>query len=172
MDAGIDSLNTVREHQRRLRDQAQRALQQAERQMTQTAAQGHTLKSYRMETATRWTTPRGRTTDPVSLSTARNFLARLDGAMAQQTFSMEQLQTLVIRRRAEWLAAETRLAAMDKLIGRRQRAALLLLNRREQFSSDEHGQRSRPTAYPAQPTPTEHGPAHSAPPLEPPSCPQ
>ncbi len=141
MDAGLHSLKTVREHASGLRDEAQRALQQAERQLAQAMAQGDTLKDYRRDTAVRWGTPHNRPTGIAHLQSAHHFLARLDTALQQQTQTLQQALALADRRRAELKAAETHVAALDKLITRREQAALAKQQRSEQMANDEYAQR-------------------------------
>jgi flagellar protein FliJ len=143
MNAAVQSLLVVREQARSVRDEAQRALQQVERQCTQARSQGQTLHSYRTDTAVRWVTPRGRNTDAIQMDTARNFLARLDHALDQHQTSLQQSVKLALQRRAALLAAETRLAAIDKLIERRQRQANTQHERREQQAIDQMAQRPR-----------------------------
>ena len=141
MDAGLNSLKTVREHATGLRDEAQRALRQAERQLAQATAQGDNLNNYRRDTANRWGTPLNRPTGVAHLQSAHHFLARLDAALQQQAQALQNARALAERRRAELQAAETHLAALHKLIDRREQAARAKLQRREQVANDEFAQR-------------------------------
>lgn len=183
MDAGLHSLKTVREHAHGLRDDAQRALQQAERQRAQATAQADTLRNYRRETATRWGTPYNRSISVAHLQSAHHFLARLDTAFEQQTQALQQAQALAERRRSELQAAETHLAALDKLIQRREQAAMARQQRLEQVANDEFAQRvtaARNAALddPADaepdfpPSPTHSPTASAAPAQEPAPCPR
>jgi flagellar export protein FliJ len=139
--AGIRSLQAVLDWERRRRDQAQSALQQAERQMAQAMAQGRMLTDYRQQTAQRWAAPLQRATTPQAMHTARGFLGRLDGALEQHS----QIETVARQRaeqcRRELLAAETRLAMVDKLMQRRRVEHQRRLDRREQTEMDALAQR-------------------------------
>lgn len=148
MTESVQRLLTVRDQARQARDEAQRALQQAEQQCAQARSQGQMLQSYRSDTAVRWTTPRDRATDTVQMDTAHHFLARLDTALRQHEFNLHQVTTQATQRRAALLAAETRLAALNKLIERRQKLVLAQTERREQVASDQLAQRRSPADTP------------------------
>lgn len=140
MPTDLRALLIVLERERERRDAAMLALRDAERRLAQAQAQGLTLLSYRDDTAGRWVAPLGGVTTLPQLQTARDFLQRLDAALQQHEHEQHRVQSLVQQRRAQLLAAETRLASLDKLVERRQRAHRALQHRREQLASDERAQ--------------------------------
>lgn len=140
MHADLHSLLIVLERERERRDAAMLALRDAERRLAQADAQGRTLLSYRDDTASQWGTPLGRVTTPPQLHTARHFLQRLDAALQQHGDEQQRVQALVQQRRAQLLAAETRLASIDRLVERRRRAHRARQDHREQKASDERAQ--------------------------------
>lgn len=140
MPPDMRSLLTVLEFERARRDASVVALREAEQRLGQALAQGRMLQSYRDDTQGRWGTPIGRVTSKPQLQTARSFLQRLDNALLQHEHEHQTAQTLVEQRRAQLIAAETRLASLDKLIDRRRRAQVAQQHRREQKASDERAQ--------------------------------
>lgn len=141
MDTELQSLLTVRDVERERRDAAVLSLRQAEQRLAQTLAQEQALQAYRRDTGQRWGTPLGRSADPTQLLVAHRFLERLDEALRQQTVASQRARTLADERRSELMAAETRVAVLDKLIERRRLEQAARRNRLEQKSLDERAQR-------------------------------
>lgn len=140
MTSDLGSLLIVLERERARRDASMLALRAAEQRLAQMRAQGRTLQSYRDDTEGRWGTPVGRVTSKPQLQTAHSFLQRLDSALLQHEQEHQHAQALVEQRRAQLLAAETRLASLDKLLERRRRAQQAHQRRREQKATDERAQ--------------------------------
>ncbi len=134
------SLDTVLQRERQLRDEAARALREAEQRLAQVLAQTEALNGYRRETAQRWSTPAGQVTSVQQLLTANGFLQRLDQALAQQLAAQQRADALATQRRSELMAAEQRVAVVDKLVERRRIAHAAGARQREQKSTDESAQ--------------------------------
>ena len=140
MTTELRALLIVLDRERERRDSAAVALRDAERRLAQAMARGQTLLTYRADTAVRWCTPQDRTTSTPQLHTAHSFLQRLDVALEQQDDEHRLMETVVRQRRAQLVAAETRVASLDRLVERRQRVHQLQQQRREQRADDERAQ--------------------------------
>lgn len=140
MTTELRALMIVLDRERERRDNAAVALRDAERRLAQALARGRTLLSYRTDTAGRWCTPQDRTTSMPELQTAHAFLQRLDAALEQHDDEHRLMETVVRQRRAQLVAAETRVASLDRLVERRQRVHQLQLQRRDQRADDERAQ--------------------------------
>jgi flagellar protein FliJ len=143
MNDAVQRLLLVREQAVRARDDAQRALQEAEKHCAQARSQAEILHSYRNDTASRWTRPQDRNTDRIQMGTAHQFLARLDTAMQQNEATLRHVEAQAQLRREELLRAETRLAGLTKVIEHRQRLAVAHQERRDQRALDELAQRRK-----------------------------
>ncbi|MES2719107.1 MAG: flagellar export protein FliJ [Pseudomonadota bacterium] len=124
------------------RDTAAQALRQAEALVAQAAQQAQALHSYRGEYDQRWTARFQQAGTPQLLHCHRGFGQRLDQAIAHQQMNTQHLGNRVQQARSQLLAREQRVAAVRKLIGRRQAELLALANRRDQRSTDEAAQRA------------------------------
>jgi flagellar protein FliJ len=136
----LRSLEMVLQRETELRDIAARALREAEQRVAQVLAQSEALQTYRRETARRWSTPAGELTSTLQLQTTRGFLARLDEALDQQRQAEHRADSLATQRRTELMAAEQRVAVVEKLIARRTQTHVTRVQRREQKSTDELAQ--------------------------------
>ncbi|MBL8328396.1 MAG: flagellar FliJ family protein [Rubrivivax sp.] len=146
------ALDTVLQHEQRQRDLCWRALREAEQRQAQVLAQSEALRSYREETARRWATPEDRVCHPQQLQTARAFLQRLDDALAQQQRAESACLEQANERRSALMAAELRVAMIEKLVERRRLALLLHHGRQEQKAFDESAQQAYARAAAARPS--------------------
>jgi flagellar FliJ protein len=137
------ALHTVLEHAERQRDEAQAQLLRAEeaaRQMQQQAEQVH---AYRDEYRQRSPAQGGRSTSIGMLRVHQGFMQRLDQALQQVQGQVQATQARCDTLRAALVAQETRVAAVRKLLERRDQQARLDHDRREQRRADESAQRRR-----------------------------
>ena len=135
------TLTTLLDRETAARDTLVLALQQAEQQLAQALAQAAALDSYRAETVARWSAQTKVSATVDDLHGYRHFLERLDQALEQQAGVVRRAESGVAKKRAERIAAETRVAAIGKLIGRREQQHLRTLERRDQRTTDEAAQR-------------------------------
>jgi flagellar FliJ protein len=140
MTTDLRALLIVLDRERERRDGAAVALREAENRLAQALSRGRTLLTYRADTADRWCTPQDRTTSTPQLQTAHSFLQRLDAALEQHGDEHRLMETLVRQRRAQLVAAETRVASLDRLVERRQRVQRQQQQQREQRADDERAQ--------------------------------
>lgn len=142
----LATLHTVLEHARHQRDLAQAAMQQAQAAAAAARAQSEQLDGYRQEYRQRWST-RLREPSPVALlQHVQAFSGRLDHAIDLQAASVRQSEQRVSQARDRLLACEQRLAAVGKLIERRQAQLQRAADRREQKALDEAAARSQALA--------------------------
>lgn len=139
--ADTGALGTLLAREETARDAALQALQQAETQLTQARLQAQSLDGYRQETINRWTAQTRVSATPEMLHGYRTFLERLDQALVQQAGTVQRAEAVLQLRLQERRAAEMRVAAISKLIGRRLQDHQLAMLRRDQRSSDEVAQR-------------------------------
>jgi flagellar protein FliJ len=137
MSHPLQALLLARELLQRQRDAAQLALQQAERRLAQTLAQGQTLSHYRADTQQRHGLAEGRPFDAVQLATAQGFTRRLDEALDQSSSSSAQAHEQAEHCRTRLTAVQMRLSVIDKLIERRETALRQRDERRLQRDTDE-----------------------------------
>jgi flagellar FliJ protein len=140
--SSIALLQTLLERAEGERDTAAQALRQAEALVAQAEQQAQALHSYRGEYDQRWTARFQQAGTPQLLHCHRGFGQRLDQAIAHQQMNTQHLGNRVQQARSQLLAREQRVAAVRKLIGRRQAELLALANRRDQRSTDEAAQRA------------------------------
>jgi flagellar FliJ protein len=140
--ASLDSLLSLRAHAERERDTAQAALRAAEDAAARAEAQAGQLHDYRGQFRTRWMAQFQQAATSVLLQCHHGFTQRLDQAIDQQRLHCTQGQRRVAQAREQLLACEMRLAAIGKLIERRQQAVQQQAGRREQKQTDEAAQRA------------------------------
>ena len=136
------TLTVLLEREEAARDAALLALQQAESQLTQARAQSEALAAYRNETVARWQAQMKAASGIEVVHGYRTFMQRLDQAMEQQAGVVERAEAAVSARLEARLAAETRVAAIGKLIGRRVQEHRHAEHRRDQRQTDEAAQRT------------------------------
>lgn len=119
------------------RDEALRALGRVQNELEQARQQMTQLQDYALESQTRWNQ---RATQGVSASLMmhqRQFMARIDHAVAFQSDVIAGIEQSLSRLRLEVNAAERELASLNKYMERRQRAWQQEQQRQEQKATDE-----------------------------------
>ncbi len=124
------------------RDTAALALRQAEDLVAQAAQQAQDLHNYRGEYDQRWTARFQASGTAALLHCHRGFGQRLDQAITQQQRNRQHLDNRVQQTRDQLLAREQRVAAVQKLITRRQAELRAMADRRDQRNTDEAAQRA------------------------------
>jgi flagellar FliJ protein len=124
------------------RDTATLALRQAEALVAQAAQQAQALHSYRGDYDQRWTARFQESGTTALLHCHRGFGQRLDQAITQQQRNRQHLDNRVQQARDQLLAREQRVAAVQKLIARRQAELRAMADRRDQRNTDEAAQRA------------------------------
>lgn len=138
----ITLLQTVLARAEADRDTAQGLLRQAEQRLQQARAQADSLHQYRSEYDQRWVARFRQSGTPELLQCHRSFGQRLDVAIDLQDNTHQHLAHRLQQARLALLAREQRVAAVRKLIERRQIELRQLTDRREQRNTDEAAQRS------------------------------
>ena len=128
------------------RDTALGVLRQVEAQAQQALAQARQLQDYRGECDQRWLTRFQTSGTTELLHCHRGFSQRLDQAITMQDNSASQLGQRTQRARETLMAREQRVAAVRKLIERREAEHQLLANRRDQRNTDDAAQRAHSAA--------------------------
>lgn len=124
------------------RDTAIAVLRQAEQMVERAEAQARQLNDYRSEYDARWTERFRQSGTPELLHCHRGFGNRLDQAIRYQQNDAQNLGNRVQQAREVLLAREQRVAAVRKLIERRQTELGRLAERRDQRATDEAAQRA------------------------------
>ncbi len=124
------------------RDTAVGLLRQAERVLQQSSQQTQQLRDYRLEYDQRWTSRFRESSSAELLHCHRGFGRRLDQAIDVQAGNTQLLSHREAQARALLQAREQRVAAVRKLIARRQAEQQKLETRRDQRNSDEAAQRA------------------------------
>ena len=140
--ASLHALQTVLEQAERDRDAAVSALRQAERLAAHHDDQARRLQSYQTQFEARWTAQFRQPTASTLLRCHHGFSHRLDEAIVQQRGQCQLQDQRVARARDHWLRCEQRVAAVRKLIERRQLARQQMLNQSDQKQTDEAAQRA------------------------------
>ena len=138
----IALLQTLLEQAETERDNAQTRMRQADQQLQQARQQADSLHQYRVEYDQRWVARFRQSGTPELLQCHRSFGQRLDYAIDVQDHTHEHLVQRLAQARQALLAREQRVAAVRKLIERRQAIQRLQTDRREQRNTDEAAQRS------------------------------
>lgn len=136
MDANA-SLTTLLEQAEADRDAALQVLRQCEAAAASAAAQAEQLLAYRGQYQQRWSTQFRHTGTVELLQCYQGFGQRLEVAINHQAQVQAQTQARAENARRELLAREQRVAAVRKLIERRQAEQLRVAERREQRATDE-----------------------------------
>ena len=140
--ADTQTLQMLLEREEGDRDTATIALRQAERHLARVDQQMAQFESYRTDYVTRWQGEFQHAGGIEILHCYRSFMQRLDDATAQLTAQQVHAQASVRRCQTMLLEAETRVAAIRKLIERRIEGHERLERRREQKNTDEMAQRA------------------------------
>ncbi len=131
------ALQTLLDEAERQRDAALAALMQAEEAARGLHTQAAQLRAYRGDYHERGPTHCGRSTPIELLHCHRDFMQRLDQALAQQQGQLQAGQARVVQLRAALLAHEIRVASVRKLIERRTQDGRLVAARLEQRRGDD-----------------------------------
>lgn len=130
-------IDTVVEIAAQKRDEAMRALGRVQNELEQARQQMTQLQDYAVESQTRWN---HRATEGVSaalMQHQRQFMARLDHAVAFQRDVIVGIERSLEQLRVEVTAAERELASLNKYVERRVRAWQQEQQRHEQKATDE-----------------------------------
>jgi flagellar FliJ protein len=138
----IALLKTLLQRAEADRDTAMKVLRQAEAMVAQAQAQAQQLQNYRSEYDQRWTTRFRESGTAELLHCHRGFGQRLDQAITHQDQNAQALGNRVNQAREVLLAREQRVAAVRKLIERRQAELGKIAARRDQRNTDEAAQRA------------------------------
>ena len=136
MDANA-SLTTLLEQAEAERDAAQTVLRKCEASAAAAATQAEQLEAYRGQYQQRWQTQFRQAGAIELLQCYQGFGQRLDQAVQQQNQITAQAQARMQNARAALIAREQRVAAVRKLIERRQAEQLRVAERRDQRATDE-----------------------------------
>jgi flagellar FliJ protein len=135
--ADIGPLLTLLEREESRRDTAALALKQAQERLAYAQSQLDMLQGYRQEYVARWMGEFSRPATPQIMQSYRDFKGRLEHAVSQQQDSLQQRTSWVERCREALVEAETRAAAVRKLIERRLAERAREEQRRERRQEDE-----------------------------------
>jgi flagellar FliJ protein len=133
----LHALLTLRGHQASERDALRGRVERARQQVQAAEAQSLQLLAYRNDYEQRWQGSFQRGGDMQIVLHYQAFMARLSAAIEQQQRVCEQARAQCERVQLALVEAERRLAATDKLIGRRREVQRREAGRREQKTSDE-----------------------------------
>ena len=134
------ALTTLLEHAERGRDAALAAMRQAEDALRRLREQGVQLDAYRAEYRQRSPTLGGRSAPIELLLCHREFMQRLEQAVAQLQAQTDAAAARTESLRAELVAHEMRVASVRKLMERRALEAQRVDARRDQRQTDEVAQ--------------------------------
>ena len=123
------------------RDQAQFALQQAEKAAAQAREQSAQLSSYRDDYQKRWSAQFHQGGTMEILLCYRSFTQRLDQAVTMQARQADLAAARQVQARQALIESERRVAAVRKLLQRRAAEQAQLQRQRDQKQSDELAQR-------------------------------
>lgn len=138
----LQPLQVLMEQAERDRDEALNAQRRVEATLSAAVDQQDQLCAYRSDYEQRWGAQlRGGVTMTL-MQCYQDFRSRLVGAVDQQGQQVARLQTQLDAARTATLAAELRVAAVRKLIERREQALWQRSERREQKQQDEFASRA------------------------------
>ena len=149
MNADMHTLSTLLGQAESARDEAQAALRAASQAATRAEAQWRQLVDYRGEYEQRWAAQFSRQAAIEIVLCYRNFMERLEQAVAQQRRVCEHAEAQVVHSRERLAAHEMQVASVRKLIERRLQDLQARQRRLDQKRDDEAGQRAmlrRPAA--------------------------
>ena len=138
----LHSLHTLLQQAERERDAALAALRRAEEAERRACQQAELLDQYRRDYRARWGAQAGRAGTVLQLQCYQGFMDRLEQAVAQQARHCQGSAQGVAQARVRLQAQELRVAAVRKLIERRQQAGQALARRQSQKQTDEAAQRA------------------------------
>ena len=142
MTNSILMLQTLLQRAETERDTAQTVLRQVEGLIRQAELQARQLLDYRSDYDQRWTAHFRESGTPELLHCHRGFGQRLDQAIGHQQTNTSHLGNRLRQARDVLLVREQRVAAVQKLIERRQAEWQKIAARRDQRATDEAAQRA------------------------------
>jgi flagellar FliJ protein len=137
-----ESLQIMLEREESDRDALALTVRQAQDHLERLNAQLRQFSQYRADYVDRWQQQFHQAGGIEIVQCYRSFMQRLDQAMQQLTLQQGQAELNLKRQRHRLVEAETRVAAIKKLVGRRVETFLLAQQRRDQKQTDEAAQRS------------------------------
>lgn len=135
--SALTALHVAVELATRQRDEARRALQDAQSARLAAADQLHQLESYAVETDQRWGMAEHTERSPEVLFHHRHFMGRLDHAIGLQTGVVQDQDARLAQLAQRLLQAELRLSSLRKVVERRQQELARAEMRRDQKQTDE-----------------------------------
>jgi flagellar FliJ protein len=151
--ADTDALQILLEREETDRDAIAVATRQAQDHLERLNAQMTQFSQYRADYVARWQQQFHQAGGIEIVQCYRSFMQRLDQAMQQLTLQQRQAEVNLKRQRHRLMEAETRVAAIKKLISRRVETHLRAEERRDQKQTDEAAQRSAWSRLQAVPVP-------------------
>jgi len=136
------ALKTLLEQAETERDAALARMLQADDAARQARAQSEQLHAYREDYRRRAPALHGRSASIELIRCHQGFMQRLDQAIDQQRAHLARLEQQAADQRAALLERETRVAAVKKLIERREQEARHKATRADQRQTDEAAQRA------------------------------
>ncbi|GLS15437.1 MULTISPECIES: flagellar export protein FliJ [Hydrogenophaga] len=133
----IHTLNKVVELAEKRRDEAVGKLAQQQREMQAAQDQMNQLQSYALEAQARWTTRCQQGVDAQFLFHHRQFMQKIDHAIAFQEGVLSSRQELIDSCQQQVIAAERDVAGLRKYAERQQHALQQRAQRQEQKATDE-----------------------------------
>lgn len=130
------------------RDRRRSLAAQAQDRLSQVQAQTEQLEAYRRHYQSHWQLQFRSGASPQVLQCYRQFVERLDSALAQQAHTLRHVAGLVEQADQDLLQQEVRVAAIEKLLLRRQEQAQIDQRKAEQRTDDEWAQRATRSASP------------------------
>jgi len=151
--ADTDALQILLEREEADRDAIAVDTRQAQDHLERLNAQVAQFSQYRADYVTRWQQQFHQAGGIEIVQCYRSFMQRLDQAMQQLTLQQRQAEVNLKRQRHRLMEAETRVAAIKKLISRRVETFQRAEQRRDQKQTDEAAQRAAWSRLQALPVP-------------------
>ena len=140
--ANVGSLMVVLQAAEKARDEAVRALQGAHAAHRAALEQAQSLKDWQQQYQSRWQTQFQRSGGAEIVMCYQNFSQRLVDALGEQDRRVEQAAQQIERKRLLLVERERAVAAINRLIERRQQEAGLRAARADQRATDEMAARA------------------------------
>lgn len=137
-----ESLAVLLEREESERDAIALAVRQAQEHLVRLNAQMAHFSQYRADYVARWQQQFHQSGGIEIVQCYRSFMQRLDQATQQLTLQQRQAEVNLRRQRHRLVEAETRVAAIQKLISRRVETHQRAQQRRDQKQTDEAAQRA------------------------------
>ena len=142
MESQTTALEVLLEREEADRDAIALRVRHAQSHLDRLQAQMSQFTQHRADYMARWQQQFHQAGGIEILQCYRSFMQRLDQAMAQLTQQRQQAELNLAHQRQQLVQAETRVAAIKKLVERRLQTQQLAQTRREQKQADEVAQRA------------------------------